>query len=325
MKSLKHKGSGILVITLMSAIFTGMISLSLAKVSNISKNSFGSTRLAIQAQSLADSKMEFLSLVDYDEIVSQNRQAIGETDYFDSVVVGAETNLGDGITSKDVTVNVFHSDDAVPRYRLTKIFYSNGNNEYVFNDDENDTRIGILNSNGRIVTRLDDAEQKLLTSMTPSYTGNLNNLVETGFFNGNNLGNAPSTEWYYIENIRHSNMNNYYINQRLTNFNNGKLYNRQCRNGSWSGWTEVGGAGGAFSGWTDSFPASGTAPGDGIITARSNWNADISIKTSGVERVYTSRRDKYGQGYTTVTCPVKKGESYSVSGAGYIRFMQLGS
>lgn len=78
-----------------------------------------------------------------------------------------------------------------------------------------------------------------------------------------------------------------------------------------------------FKGWVNNFPASGTAPADGIITASSGYNSGLAISTSSVERVSVSGRSKYGQGYVTATCPVKKGESYSVSGARYIRFMKM--
>lgn len=313
------------MIAVILAILTSTISVSLAKINQFSNSNFVSTRIALQAQAIADSKMKFLALLEYEDIVSQNRAIVTGTSYYDSIVISSENNLGDGLLSKAVTVNVFYSDETAPRYRLTKIFYNNGNNEFVFNDSTDSTRIGMLYSGNRIITRLDDSEQKLLTNMTTSYSGNLNNLSETGFFNGSNLTNAPSTAWYYIENIRHSNMSNYYINQKVTNFENGKIYHRQCRNGTWSSWSEIGGSSGAFTGWNNSFPASGTAPSDGIICAKSISNTIVSITTSGVERVYTAKRDKYGQGSTSITCPVKKGESYSVSGATYIRFMQIGN
>ena len=62
-------------------------------------------------------------------------------------------------------------------------------------------------------------------------------------------------------------------------------------------------------------PASGTISTSGIIVAVSGWNTNISITTSEVQRVFTHRRDKYGQGCCSVTCPIKKGETYVVSGA----------
>ena len=80
---------------------------------------------------------------------------------------------------------------------------------------------------------------------------------------------------------------------------------------------------GSSGSWVDSFPACGTAPSDGIIVCTSRWNTDMSISISGKVRTNVNRRDKYGQGVTNATCPIAKGEPYSISGAGRICFFKL--
>ena len=82
-------------------------------------------------------------------------------------------------------------------------------------------------------------------------------------------------------------------------------------------------ASGSSGAWVDSFPASGTAPSDGIIVCTSGWNTYMSITISEKQRTVVSRRDKYGQGYTNATCPIAKGEPYSISAAGRICFFKL--
>ena len=80
---------------------------------------------------------------------------------------------------------------------------------------------------------------------------------------------------------------------------------------------------GSSGSWVESFPASGTAPSDGIIVCTSRWNTYMSITISGKVRTEVNRRDKYGQGVTNATCPIAKGEPYSISGAGRICFFKL--
>lgn len=80
---------------------------------------------------------------------------------------------------------------------------------------------------------------------------------------------------------------------------------------------------GSSGSWVESFPASGTAPSDGIIVCTSQWNTDLSITISGKQRTAVNRRGKYGQGCTNATCPIAKGEPYSISGAGRICFFKL--
>ena len=80
---------------------------------------------------------------------------------------------------------------------------------------------------------------------------------------------------------------------------------------------------GSSGSWVNSFPASGIAPSDGIIVCTSHWNTEMSITISGILRTRVHRRHKYGQGTTNATCPIAKGESYSISGAGCIYFFKL--
>lgn len=60
--------------------------------------------------------------------------------------------------------------------------------------------------------------------------------------------------------------------------------------------------------------SSGTADTDLIITAISNNNTAINGYVSGVNVMHTAGRSKYGQGATSISFPVPKGASWSVSG-----------
>lgn len=309
----KFKGSGLLIMTVVSAAIIGLISVSIAQLHSTSLNSLYSSNIILQARQYAESRVNHLSLQDYNDIKNQGKTQISGTKFKDSITVGSETN-NNGLKSKVVTVDVFYDNEVNSRAQLSKIFYANNSSHYVLNDKSPDTSLSLDYVNSRYIAKASDFdEQKLLTNKTQQYSGNLNNLVETGFFNGSNLGNAPDSDWYYIENIRHSNMSNFYINQRITNFNNNKIYNRQCRNGSWSGWEELGNSSGSGGSWI-TIPASGTAPSNGLIVVTTGWNGSITISTSGIQRVAISGRSKYGQGYESATCPVAKGERYSVSG-----------
>ena len=70
-------------------------------------------------------------------------------------------------------------------------------------------------------------------------------------------------------------------------------------------------------------PASGTATTDGIITAKSYSNTGIGGYVNGLEVMYTAGRSKYGQGNCSISFPVPKGATYSVSGAQYVRWLPL--
>ncbi|KQC48538.1 hypothetical protein AP057_12755 [Geobacillus sp. Sah69] len=69
----------------------------------------------------------------------------------------------------------------------------------------------------------------------------LNNLVNTGFYNGDNLINSPdgSASWFYVEVIRHTNSANYVIQKafKLTG-TQPTFYMRIRDGGTWSAWSE---------------------------------------------------------------------------------------
>lgn len=69
--------------------------------------------------------------------------------------------------------------------------------------------------------------------------------------------------------------------------------------------------------------ASGTADCDMFICAISASNTDIRIYVGGVLRMHTAGRDKYGQGPTSICCPVAKNQSYSVTGAQSISIIKF--
>lgn len=64
--------------------------------------------------------------------------------------------------------------------------------------------------------------------------------------------------------------------------------------------------------------SSGTADTDLIIMAISYDNTTINGYVSGVNVMHTAGRSKYGQGATSISFPVPKGASWSVSGGGTI-------
>lgn len=69
----------------------------------------------------------------------------------------------------------------------------------------------------------------------------LNNLDGTGIYRGNNLtnrpGTGPTTEWYYVLNMKHAAAYKVQIAYRLDNGNN-QIFRRVQNNGVWSQWVE---------------------------------------------------------------------------------------
>lgn len=70
-------------------------------------------------------------------------------------------------------------------------------------------------------------------------SGNFNNLLGTGFFDGDNAANAPNANWHYIFQTSHSNNPSMWKWQLASDFHNDNVYSRKLKNGSWTGWRRV--------------------------------------------------------------------------------------
>ena len=69
--------------------------------------------------------------------------------------------------------------------------------------------------------------------------------------------------------------------------------------------------------------ATGTAAKSGIFTIISKHNTKVEIFVDEILRASTDKRDSYGTGHTSITCPIKKGSSYRITGAETISFLPL--
>ena len=69
--------------------------------------------------------------------------------------------------------------------------------------------------------------------------------------------------------------------------------------------------------------SSGVAATDGFITSKSYDNTTVVGYVNGLQVMYTAGRSKYGQGPCSISFPVPKGASWSVSGASYVRWLPL--
>ena len=69
----------------------------------------------------------------------------------------------------------------------------------------------------------------------------LNNLKKTGFYDGDNMINAPggAVGWFYIEVIEHTFNPVDWVTQTAYDFNGGKLWFRNLSNGVWGAWNSV--------------------------------------------------------------------------------------
>lgn len=103
-----------------------MMGLASAKVSQTTMNTFGSSKVASQAQHYANSKAELMEGMRYSELASQAKTNIAGSSFYDEVTVGKETAMpgNTNIKQKTCVVNVYEGSETTPRASLTFKRYS---------------------------------------------------------------------------------------------------------------------------------------------------------------------------------------------------------
>lgn len=126
-KSTCRKGSALLAVVLVLSVISSFMAVSVAKISQASQNSIGSSKVALQAQQYAASKAELVKAEKYSDLTAQTKSIISNSNtFYDEVIIGDETDYPDNdkIKQKDVTINVYSNSETLPRASLKFTRYS---------------------------------------------------------------------------------------------------------------------------------------------------------------------------------------------------------
>ena len=133
-KSTCRKGSALLAVVLVLSVISSFMAVSVAKISQASQNSIGSSKVALQAQQYAASKAELVKAEKYSDLTAQTKSIISNSNtFYDEVIIGDETDYPDNdkIKQKDVTINVYSNSETLPRASLKFTRYSVSNDTSV--------------------------------------------------------------------------------------------------------------------------------------------------------------------------------------------------
>ena len=98
-----------------------------AKISSVSQSSIASSKIALQAQQYAGAKAELVKAEKYSDLAAQTKTKISNPDtFYDEVLVGDEQDYSDNdkIQQKEITINVYNSNESLPRTTLKFNRYS---------------------------------------------------------------------------------------------------------------------------------------------------------------------------------------------------------
>ena len=123
----RRKGSGMLVVAVVSAIIIALIALSTAKINQAAFNGLTSSKIALQAQQYAAAEADLLQATDYDDLDNAahgREQILNSSDFESEIVLSDESDYSDEIKQRTGTIRIYRENENLPRYTLDTILLS---------------------------------------------------------------------------------------------------------------------------------------------------------------------------------------------------------
>lgn len=121
----KFKGSGLLIMSIVSAAVVGLTAVSLAKVNHLAFNGLNASQIALQAQQYADAEAAIIKATAYTDLTAHNRADIQNSNGYQSEVsLSNESDYSDAIKQKTVTIKIYRDGETNPRCTLNLLKFS---------------------------------------------------------------------------------------------------------------------------------------------------------------------------------------------------------
>lgn len=158
----RYLGGESIFVAILTCIIISVMGVSLTRLHNASFRSLVSSEITMQAQHYAKTKMDYLVFCGYNSLSSQVKASIADTNFKDSVTLGTVSTDSNGISRRNVVVNVYNGDETTPRATLSQVFYSNDAGKYVYNDNNPNNSISMSYENGKVCVKVDGVETELV-------------------------------------------------------------------------------------------------------------------------------------------------------------------
>ena len=115
----KYRGSGLLIMAIVSAAIVGLTAVSLAKVNHLAFNGLNASQIALQAQQYADGEAAIIKATAYTDLTAHNRADIQNSNGYQSEVsLSDESDYSDAIKQKTATIKIYRNGETNPRCTL---------------------------------------------------------------------------------------------------------------------------------------------------------------------------------------------------------------
>ena len=108
----------------MLGLVGGMLSFSTAKVSQVAMNGTNSNKIAMEAQSIAQSDADLLRATNYTDLSASARKVATNTNFQHEVILSNEKDYTNTIKERTATINVYKGQETIPRATMHVTRYS---------------------------------------------------------------------------------------------------------------------------------------------------------------------------------------------------------
>ncbi len=116
----KRRGMAFLLELMVLSVVVGILASGILNAQSANWSSLTASRVATYAEQLARSKANEINATAYGSLAStaEARTAVAGTNFDREVIIGVETTLASGVRETPVTVNIYRTGEADPRYTL---------------------------------------------------------------------------------------------------------------------------------------------------------------------------------------------------------------
>ena len=115
-----RKGSGFLLIAVITASLVGVTAVGLTKVNQAALCGFNNSKIMVQAQQYADFEATMVRATNYFNLEDRAKTEIQNSDgFYSEINVSDEINYLETFKKRNVTVNIYKGNEELPRYSLT--------------------------------------------------------------------------------------------------------------------------------------------------------------------------------------------------------------
>ena len=151
----RHKGSDSMLVAIITCALISFMSVGLSRMHGASFRSLVASETTAQAQHFAKSKMDYLVFRGYNNLATQSKTNIANSNFKDAVALGTVSTDSSGVSKRTVTVSVYNGDETLPRATLQHVFYSNDADLYVRNDNSPTNSISVGYNGISLVAKVD--------------------------------------------------------------------------------------------------------------------------------------------------------------------------